>query len=170
MHHVNGAEVAAMAPNGHVEQRDASDLRTLDGRVPPDGERDVARDAPPRPRVVVVGGGFAGINAASRLDGEPVDVTLVDRLNYHLFQPLLYQVAMAQLSPRDIAQPIRYLLHRSENVTVLMGTVTAIDTERRRIAVDGEEIAYDYLILAAGARHAYFGRDDWEHLAPGLKD
>ena len=122
------------------------------------------------PRVVIVGGGFAGLYAARRLNGEPVDVVLVDRLNYHLFQPLLYQVATAGLSPRDIAQPIRHLVSESENISVLMATVTGVDTARRRMVTDGGEIAYDYLIVAAGARHSYFGRDDWERLAPGLKD
>ena len=122
------------------------------------------------PRVAIVGGGFAGLYAATRLNGEPVEVVLVDRLNYHLFQPLLYQVATAGLSPRDIAQPIRHLVSESENISVLMATVTDIDTERRRVVTDGGAIAYDYLIVAAGARHSYFGRDNWERLAPGLKD
>jgi NADH:ubiquinone reductase (H+-translocating) len=122
------------------------------------------------PRVVIVGGGFAGLYAATRLNGEAVDVVLVDRLNYHLFQPLLYQVATAGLSPRDIAQPIRHLVSESENIAVLMATVTGVDTRGRRIVSDGGDIMYDYLILAAGARHSYFGHDDWERLAPGLKD
>jgi NADH dehydrogenase len=137
-------------------------------RLPSCGADDDARGA--LPRVVIVGGGFAGLYAATRLNGEPVEVVLIDRLNYHLFQPLLYQVATAGLSPRDIAQPIRHLVTESENISVLMATVTGIDTAGHRVLCDGGHSAYDYLILAAGARHSYFGRDDWERLAPGLKD
>lgn len=123
-----------------------------------------------RPRVVIVGGGFAGLNAARALKGAEVDITIIDRRNFHLFQPLLYQVAMAALNPSDIAYPIRSIFKNQENVIqVLLGEVAAIDLEDRTVDVDGESISYDYLILATGATHSYFGRDEWEELAPGLK-
>jgi NADH dehydrogenase len=122
------------------------------------------------PRVVIVGGGFGGLYAARRLRGRDVSVTLVDRRNHHVFQPLLYQVATAGLSPGDIASPIRWILRRQKNVDVLLEIVDRIDTARRTIHFrDGAETAYDYLILAAGATHAYFGHDDWRAHAPGLK-
>jgi NADH dehydrogenase len=123
-----------------------------------------------RPRVVIVGGGFAGIHAARGLARLPVDVTLVDRRNHHTFQPLLYQVALAVLSPADIAQPIRTILRRQQNAEVLMDEVTGIDADARQIALaSGAQLPYDYLVLATGATHSYFGRDDWAPLAPGLK-
>jgi NADH dehydrogenase len=122
-----------------------------------------------RPRVVIVGAGFGGLSAAQRLAGWPVDVTLIDRRNYHLFQPLLYQVATAGLSPAQIAQPIRSVVRGAANVQVLMGRVSDVDTRRRMVQVDDREIPYDYLILATGARHSYFGHDEWEKHAPGLK-
>ncbi len=123
-----------------------------------------------RPRVVVVGGGFAGINAAMRLAGKPVQVTLVDRRNHHTFQPLLYQVALAALSPGDIAQPIRAIFRNQGNVDVLMDEVVAIDSSARTIHLhSGADIGYDSLILATGSTHSYFGHDEWAHLAPGLK-
>ena len=124
-----------------------------------------------RPHVVIVGAGFGGLNAARRLKNAPVDVTVVDRTNHHLFQPLLYQVATAVLSPGDITAPIRHLLRRQRNTTVLMAHVHEVDAERRVVTIDEErrEIPYDFLILAAGARHSYFGHDDWEPYAPGLK-
>src|SRR3954447_18268470 len=119
--------------------------------------------------VVIVGGGFGGLNAARALDGAAVRVTLVDRHNYHLFQPLLYQVATAALSPGDIASPIRWILRRQRNVDVLLEDVVRIDTAARALHLrDGAICAYDYLILAAGATHAYFGHDDWSEFAPGL--
>ncbi|HEU4630850.1 MAG TPA: NAD(P)/FAD-dependent oxidoreductase [Gemmatimonadaceae bacterium] len=126
---------------------------------------------PARPHVVIIGGGFAGMHAARRLAGAPVDVTLVDRTNHHLFQPLLYQVATATLTPSDIAVPIRWMLRRQRAATVLLGEVDAVDLEARRVRLDGgrEELTYDFLIVATGARHSYFGHDDWEPLAPGLK-
>ncbi len=123
----------------------------------------------PLPHVVILGAGFAGLAAAVALAKAPCRVTVIDRRNYHLFQPLLYQVATAALSPSDIASPIRGILRRQKNATVLMGRVTGIDKAARRVDLDGGTVAYDYLIVATGARHAYFGRDDWEKAAPGLK-
>jgi NADH dehydrogenase len=121
-------------------------------------------------RVLIVGGGFAGLNAAKGLGGAAgVDVTLVDRSNHHLFQPLLYQVAMAGLSPADIAAPIRSMLSRYQNIRVLQGEVFALDLQRKVALTDFGELEFDYLILACGARHSYFGHDDWEEHAPGLK-
>lgn len=121
------------------------------------------------PHVVIVGGGFAGLNAAKGLKDAPVRITLVDRRNHHLFQPLLYQVATAVLSPADIASPIRGILRPQKNVRVLLAEATSIDVERTTLVLDQGELTYDYLILAAGASHAYFGRDEWAPLAPGLK-
>jgi NADH dehydrogenase len=123
-----------------------------------------------RRRVVVIGGGFGGLNAALRLAGLPVDVTVVDRKNYHTFQPLLYQVALAVLSPADIAQPIRNILRDKRNVEVLMDEVLGFDLEARRVTLkSGAVLVYDYLVVASGSTHSYFGRDDWAKLAPGLK-
>ena len=122
-----------------------------------------------RPRVVIIGGGFGGLKAAKSLAGLPVEITLVDRKNHHTFQPLLYQVATAGLSPADIAAPIREILANHENVEVLLGEVLGFDLERRLVKVHGFELPYDYLIVASGATHAYFGNDEWEPLAPGLK-
>lgn len=120
-------------------------------------------------RVVIVGAGFAGLSAAKALAKAPVRVTLVDRRNYHLFQPLLYQVATAGLSPADIAMPIRSILSPQKNATVLLGDVTGIDTAKRTVSAGAKKISYDTLIVATGARHAYFGHDDWESVAPGIK-
>src|SRR5919106_1022887 len=124
-----------------------------------------------RPRVVIVGGGFGGLSAARMLAHEEVDVVLIDRTNHFLFQPLLYQVATGVLSPADIAVPTRFLLRKSQNTTVLLGDVTEIDLERRVITADAGQLTvqYDYLIVATGARHSYFGHPEWEPLAPGLK-
>ncbi|HEX6466137.1 MAG TPA: NAD(P)/FAD-dependent oxidoreductase, partial [Terriglobales bacterium] len=123
-----------------------------------------------RPRVVIIGAGFGGINAARSLGKLPVRVTLIDRKNYHLFQPLLYQVALAVLSPGEIASPVRGILRKDENVEVLMDEVVGFDLERRRVKLKvAEEIGYDYLVVAAGATHSYFGHPEWEVLAPGLK-
>ncbi len=126
---------------------------------------------PSRPRVVIIGGGFGGLKAARALAKAPVDVVLIDRTNHHVFQPLLYQVATTALAPSDITAPIRWILRRQKNVTTLLGTVEAVDRASRSIRVVGEEtpLAYDHLIVATGARHAYFGHDDWEQWAPGLK-
>ena len=120
------------------------------------------------PRVVIVGGGFGGLVAARKLSHEPVQVTLIDRKNHHTFQPLLYQVATAGLSPGEIAAPIRWIV-RGQNVEVLLGEVQDFDLARRVVKLPDVEISYDYLVVAAGASHAYFGHDEWEPLAPGLK-
>ena len=123
-----------------------------------------------RPRVVIIGGGFGGLYAARALRRAAVDVLVLDRTNHHLFQPLLYQVATATLAPTDITAPIRWLLRKQENTRVLMEEVVRIDVERHVVAcAEGAEHAYDYLIVAAGARHAYFDHPEWEALAPGLK-
>jgi NADH dehydrogenase len=122
------------------------------------------------PRVLIVGAGFGGLYAARSLARQPVSVTVVDRRNHHVFQPLLYQVATAALSPGDIASPIRWILRRQQNVEVLMGEVDRVDLARREAHLtDGSEIPSDFAIVAAGATHAYFGHDDWQPYAPGLK-
>ena len=123
-----------------------------------------------RPRVVIVGGGFAGIHAAQSLKNMNVSVTLIDKRNHHLFQPLLYQVALAVLSPADIAQPIRSILSNQPNVEVLMDEVVGIDVGARKLTLgSGAQVDYDYLALATGASHSYFGHEEWAQLAPGLK-
>ena len=123
-----------------------------------------------KPRVVIIGGGFGGLYAARALKRDAVEITLLDRTNHHLFQPLLYQVATATLAPTDITAPIRWLLRKQRNATVLMTDVERVDTARRVVIVEGgREFPYDYLIVAAGARHAYFGHPEWETYAPGLK-
>ncbi|MGB7555829.1 MAG: NAD(P)/FAD-dependent oxidoreductase [Candidatus Korobacteraceae bacterium] len=121
------------------------------------------------PRVVVVGGGFGGLDAAKSLAHLPVEITVVDRKNHHTFQPLLYQVATAGLSPAEIAAPIREIFARRENVEVLLGDVEGFDLQRRVVKLHGFDLSYDYLVVAAGATHAYFGHDQWEPFAPGLK-
>ncbi len=122
------------------------------------------------PRIVIVGGGFAGLNAAQALAGAPADVTLIDRRNFHLFQPLLYQVATAGLSPADIASPIRHVLRKQMNCRVVLAEPIAVDLTARHIRFEGDVvIEYDWLVLAAGATHSYFGHDEWETIAPGLK-
>ena len=121
-------------------------------------------------RVVVVGAGFGGLETVHRLAGAPVHITIVDRRNHHLFQPLLYQVATASLAPSEIAWPIRHLLRKRREVTTVLAAVEAVDKAARLIRLDdGSTLAYDALVLATGARHAYFGHDDWEPSAPGLK-
>ncbi len=122
-----------------------------------------------RPHVVVIGGGFGGLAAAQGLARAPVNVTLIDRRNHHLFQPLLYQVATAALNPSDIAYPIRGALAHQHNARVLLAAATAIDTANRQVLLDDGALKYDYLIVATGATHSYFGHDDWAHTAPGLK-
>lgn len=121
------------------------------------------------PHVVIIGGGFAGLNSARALARAPVRITLIDERNFHLFQPLLYQVATASLSPADIASPIRHILHRQKNLKVWMGQVVDVDTERRLVTLRDGEVSYDYLVLATGVTHAYFGHPDWARFAPGLK-
>ena len=121
-------------------------------------------------QVIIVGAGFGGLEVAKGLAGLPVEVTLIDRQNHHLFQPLLYQVATAGLSPADIAWPIRHLVRRQRNTRVLMGEVTGIDPARKIVMLEGGPIAYDWLVIATGATHDYFGHDEWAAHAPGLKD
>ena len=123
-----------------------------------------------RPRVVIVGAGFGGLHAAKALRNLPVDITVVDRKNHHTFQPLLYQVALAVLSPADIAQPIRTILRHQSNTEVLMDEVSSIDVQSRRVGLgSGTQLAYDYLVIATGSTHSYFGKNEWAPLAPGLK-
>ncbi len=122
-----------------------------------------------RPHVVIVGAGFGGLSAAKALARAPVDVTVIDRQNHHCFQPLLYQVATAALSPAEIAWPIRAILRRQRNATVLMAEVTAIDTANRQVQTTSAAIPYDQLVVATGATHSYFGHDEWAQFAPGLK-
>jgi NADH dehydrogenase len=122
-----------------------------------------------RPRIVIIGAGFGGIEAAKTLRGVAVDVTVIDKHNHHCFQPLLYQVATAALSPADVAWPIRHMLARQRNTTVLMGEVRAIDTRLRLVRTAELTVPYDYLVLATGATHSYLGHDEWEAVAPGLK-
>lgn len=122
------------------------------------------------PKVVILGAGFGGLMTAKELDGAAADVTIIDRQNYHLFQPLLYQVATATLSPADIAVPIRSILRDQRNARVLLGSVEDVDRAARIVVLDdGRRVPYDWLVVATGARHAYFGHDDWEPVAPGLK-
>ena len=124
-----------------------------------------------RPRIVIIGGGFGGLAAAKALRDRPVDVTVIDRTNHHLFQPLLYQVATAGLAPSDITVPIRWILRKERNARVILGEVVGIDTQAREVVVSSLEapVGYDALIVTAGSRHSYFGHDDWEACAPGLK-
>ncbi|HEX9056301.1 MAG TPA: NAD(P)/FAD-dependent oxidoreductase [Ktedonobacterales bacterium] len=122
-----------------------------------------------QPRVVIVGGGFGGLKAARGLRGAPVRVTVIDHSNYHLFQPLLYQVATAGLSPADISAPIRGVLRRQENAEVILAEVTGVDVAGKRVLLGERAVPYDYLVIATGARHSYFGHDAWERWAPGLK-
>src|ERR1700682_572189 len=122
-----------------------------------------------KPRVVVVGAGCVGLEAARNLAKFPVQITLIDRKNHHTFQPLLYQVATAGISPGEIAAPIRWILRGRSNVEVIMDEVVGFDLNRKTVQLQDLNLPYDYLIVAAGARHSYFGHDEWEPLAPGLK-
>ncbi|HZH25930.1 MAG TPA: NAD(P)/FAD-dependent oxidoreductase [Azospirillaceae bacterium] len=149
---------AAARPTPHQAAADTGPLRDLTPAPVDD-----------RPHVVIVGAGFGGLSAARALGGAPVRVTLVDRQNYHLFVPLLYQVATAVLSPADIAQPIRRLVARHPNIDVVMGEVTGIDAASRRLILSNGYIPYDKLVIAAGSTHGYFGHDEWAAHAPGLK-
>src|SRR3989449_9031113 len=128
-----------------------------------------AMDGRPSPHVVVIGAGFGGLLATRALARSPVRVTLIDRKNFHTFQPLLYQVATAGLSPGEIAAPIRWILRGYRNVQVLLGEVQDFDLARKIVKLRDGDISYDYLVVAAGASHAYFGHNEWEPLAPGLK-
>ncbi len=121
------------------------------------------------PRVIIIGGGFGGLEAAKALRKADVRVTLLDRQNHHLFQPLLYQVATAALSPADIAEPLRHILRKQENAEVILGEAERIDVHRKKVITPDGELDYDFLIVAAGARHSYFGHEKWEKFAPGLK-
>ncbi len=123
----------------------------------------------PSPHVVILGGGFAGLSCAKMLNAEPVRVTLIDRRNHHLFQPLLYQVATASLSPADIAAPIRKVFSKQQNCSVLLGNVVGIDTAQRVVELEDGEVSYDTLVVATGVTHSYFGHDQWAPFAPGLK-
>ena len=127
------------------------------------------KPATTNPRVVIVGAGFGGLQAARALNRVPVDVTVIDRSNHHLFQPLLYEVATAVLSPADISAPIRNILKKQTNARVILAEVTGVDLHQQRVLIHDRSIPYDYLILATGARHSYFGHDAWEPFAPGLK-
>jgi len=122
-----------------------------------------------KPHVIIVGAGFGGLEAAKKLACKDVRVTVIDRTNYHLFQPLLYQVATAALSPADIAAPVRAILSKCRNVEVILAEVQSVDVETKKVKTVDLEIDYDYLIIATGARHSYFGHNEWEKLAPGLK-
>ncbi|QYX31765.1 NAD(P)/FAD-dependent oxidoreductase [Sphaerospermopsis torques-reginae] len=126
-------------------------------------------DRKPPHQVVIVGGGFGGLYAAKALAKANVNVTLIDKRNFHLFQPLLYQVATGALSPADISSPLRSVLSKSKNTTVLLGEVNDIDTTEQKVMVGNEAVPYDTLIVATGAKHSYFGKDNWEEFAPGLK-
>src|SRR5437667_3179057 len=122
-----------------------------------------------KPQVIIVGAGFGGLEEAKKLACKEVRLTVIDRTNYHLFQPLLYQVATAALSPADIAAPVRAILSKCRNVEVILAEVESVDVESRKVKTNDMVFDYDFLILATGARHSYFGHDDWEKLAPGLK-
>src|SRR5207245_11330027 len=125
--------------------------------------------SPKIPRVVIIGAGFGGLEAAKKLSGGAVQVTVVDRTNYHLFQPLLYQVATAALSPADIAAPVRAILSKCENMEVILAEVQSIDVNGRKVKMVDGELDYDYLILATGARHTSFGYPEWEYIATGFQ-
>src|SRR5499427_6022505 len=126
-------------------------------------------NTPQKPRVVIIGAGFGGLSAAKRLAESHCRITLIDRHNYHLFQPLLYQVATAALSPADIASPIRGIVRHYQNVNVILANVSGIDVDRREVIAEGHRVPFDTLIIATGAQHAYFGHDEWAGYAPGLK-
>ena len=149
---------------------DISPTPARSASLPVDALPHVPLRASGRPRVVVLGGGFGGLWAARSLRRALVDVVLIDKKNHHLFQPLLYQVATAGLSPGDIASPIRYILRRQRNVQVLLAEAHAVDVAARRVVLDIGQVTYDALIVATGATHAYFGNDTWQAHAPGAQD
>jgi len=151
--------------------KDVPETNSVDERLVAPQSVEPARPAVPavKPRVVIVGAGFGGLQAARALRDAPVQVTVIDRNNHHLFQPLLYQVATAVLSPADICAPIRNVLRKQKNAEVLLAEVTGVDVQAQRVLMYDESIPYDYLILATGARDSYFGHDDWAKFAPGLK-
>src|SRR5437879_6562596 len=132
-------------------------------------ERPTANGQRPTPHIVILGGGFGGLYAAKALKRAEARVTIVDRRNYHLFQPLLYQVATATLNPSDIAYPIRAILRKQQNATVILAEATGVDPAQKKVLLRDGELAYDYLIVASGATHSYFGHNEWEPVAPGLK-
>jgi NADH dehydrogenase len=140
-----------------------------DGGIAPKVEVKAESKSETMPRVVIVGGGFGGLSAAKDLAKQPFEITLIDRNNHHLFQPLLYQVATAGLSPADIASPIRHIVSGQRNLKVMLAEVSGVDLARKEVIADDRRVPYDYLVLATGARHAYFGHDDWAAFAPGLK-
>jgi NADH:quinone reductase (non-electrogenic) len=142
----------------------ATQLRT------PEANEETQHKQAVKPHVVIVGAGFGGLEAAKRLGRQPVEVTVIDRNNFHLFQPMLYQVATAGLSPADISTPIRHILRHQHNTGVLQAEVTGVDTEQQEVLLDGNQaLHYDYLIIAAGATSNYFGHEEWKKLAPGMK-
>jgi NADH dehydrogenase/putative oxidoreductase len=145
-------------------------VRAILARRYPELRGDLGYDLETVPRVLIVGAGFGGLACAASLRQAPVRITLIDRHNYHLFQPLLYQVATASLAPGDIAIPIRGLFRDQPNVRVMLGEVTGVDAKAAEVLIGKQRVPYDYLVLASGARHSYFGRDDWEPHAPGLKE
>jgi NADH dehydrogenase len=160
--------------SAEVELRDIFGAQCMttakaDPRFPDAGSVETRPVQPSASRVVLIGGGFGGLYAARALARANVRVTLVDRKNHHLFQPLLYQVAAAELSAADIAAPIRWILRGQENATVLFAEARAVDLAAKRVLLADGEIPFDYLVVAAGARHSYFGHADWERFAPGLK-
>ena len=142
----------------------------LDQVVLDNRQTDAAATPQHRTRIVIIGAGFGGLTAAMRLTRVPADVTVIDRRNYHLFQPLLYQVATAALSPADIAAPIRGILSRQQNAKVILGGVTGVDMAGRAVLIGDRRIAYDQLVVATGARESYFGHDEWAALTLGLKN
>jgi NADH:quinone reductase (non-electrogenic) len=164
------AQASNTAPSKAAERRTAGVCDRSGAQESLDGEQAAFRiRVMPAPRVVILGGGFGGLNAAKALRRAPVQVTVVDRRNHHLFQPLLYQVATATLNPSDIATPIRRVLRHQDNAEVVLGEAVAVDVRGRRVLLRDGEIGYDFLIVATGATHAYFGHDEWERHAPGLK-
>ena len=159
-----------MASNAQPSaQRAAASLPRTVEASPADELAASKRAAETGPRVVIVGAGFGGLTAAHALKHAPLQVIVIDRRNHHLFQPLLYQVATAGLSPSDIATPIRSILHRQRNTKVYLGEVTGVDMQARQVLVGDRPVPYDFLIIATGAQHAYFGHDEWAPFAPGLK-